>query len=1068
MGRYLKKSLVFSLFLLFAFATEASPAGGVLDGSFNGTGKTVFNIESAPTGASFTEVAVTPESKIVAIGRVGTSGYYNVGVARYNADGTIDQSFGSGGKVITDLGVTSEGVGVVVQPDGKIVVIARSGSYPYAGVVLRYNLDGVLDGSFNSTGILFTAVEQPKDIALTADNKIMIAGTAGNFSAVPGVIHLARISANGTLDATFGTNGMATAGGTPWPDTNKMLIQPDGKILVSTRTSVVTVAKGRLYRFNADGSPDTTFNTTGSVDILHSQAIYLAALAVQTDGKIVIGAFASVPQASDTQFALLRLNSDGSNDTTFSGGRVFYNLTADYDRVSDMVLQADGKILLAGHEDEVIPIVARFDPVGAMDTTFGTNGIAFLPSGSNASAIALQGSDFVTVGPAALTTTFLTRLNGAGTPLSSGLESFVVGKQDTSRDVALQSDGKIVSVGLSQLGGGGVVSVSRLHPNGTLDNSFGDGGKVTFTDGTVFSEAHAVEIQPDGKILVAGRGTQQFTFTYYSLLVARLNPDGSLDNTFGTSGKTILTSPANLIGYDMELQSDGKILVGGSIQRVVGDGIFEHDMIVARFTSNGTNDGLLVFANGTAQAPVFEEAKAMTLQADGKIVLAGTHIFRVNANLTVDNTFNATPVPLPFTATDVRAQADGKLVVGGSAGSDFAVTRFNPNATVDTDFGINGNAYLDFGGWDVGNALYVDANGDIFAGGSTLGGNPHRVRFALARFRSNGLPDHTFGTGGKVITDFGGDASIYGLAQQRDKKMVATGEAKLNLDLDFAVARYFSRTTPFDFDGDTKTDISIFRPAGGEWWYLRSSNNGNSAFQFGSSTDKIVPADYTGDGRTDVAFFRPGTREWFVMRSEDNTYYAHPFGLATDIPAPGDFDSDGEADQAVFRPSDGTWYVHRSSGGTTIQQFGQNGDAPIVGDYDGDGKADLAVFRSAGGEWWIQRSTAGMIAFQFGNSADKPVPADYTGDGKTDVAFFRPSTGQWFVLRSEDFSYYAVPFGLATDIPAPGDYDGDGKIDSAVFRPSTATWFVRRSTGGTTIQAFGQTGDAPVPGAFVP
>ena len=109
-----------------------------------------------------------------------------------------------------------------------------------------------------------------------------------------------------------------------------------------------------------------------------------------------------------------------------------------------------------------------------------------------------------------------------------------------------------------------------------------------------------------------------------------------------------------------------------------------------------------------------------------------------------------------------------------------------------------------------------------------------------------------------------------------------------------------------------------------------------------------------------------------------------------------------------------------------------------------------------------------MIAFQFGNSADKPVQADYTGDGKADVAFFRPSTGQWFVMRSENFSYYAVPFGLATDIPTPGDYDGDGQVDAAVFRPSTATWFVRRSTGGTTIQAFGQTGDAPVPGAYVP
>ena len=276
------------------------------------------------------------------------------------------------------------------------------------------------------------------------------------------------------------------------------------------------------------------------------------------------------------------------------------------------------------------------------------------------------------------------------------------------------------------------------------------------------------------------------------------------------------------------------------------------------------------------------------------------------------------------------------------------------------------------------------------------------------------------------------------------------------------------RRSPFDFDGDNKTDLSIFRPSLGEWWYLKSSNVGNAAFQFGSSSDKLVPADFTGDGKTDIAFFRPSTGFWFVLRSEDNSFFSFPFGTNGDVPAPADFDGDGKADPAVFRPSTQTWFISFSSGGTSIQQFGISGDVPVVADYDGDSKADIAIYRPSSGEWWLNRSSAGATAFQFGNSADKPVQGDYTGDGKTDVAFFRPSTNEWFVLRSENASFYSAPFGASGDVASPGDYDADGKSDFAIFRPSSNMWFVQRSGAGTLIQTFGINGDKPVPSAFIP
>ncbi len=271
---------------------------------------------------------------------------------------------------------------------------------------------------------------------------------------------------------------------------------------------------------------------------------------------------------------------------------------------------------------------------------------------------------------------------------------------------------------------------------------------------------------------------------------------------------------------------------------------------------------------------------------------------------------------------------------------------------------------------------------------------------------------------------------------------------------------------PFDYDGDGKTDISIFRPSNGQWWLNRSAA-GLIVHTFGVSTDRITPADFTGDGKTDVAIFRPSSGEWFVLRSEDSTFYSFPFGTNGDVPVPGDFDGDGKADATVFR--NGIWYIQQSTGGTRVEGFGAaSGDFPVVADYDGDGRSDLAIYRTALGQWWLNRSTAGLIVHTFGNSADRPVPGDFTGDGKADVAIWRSSSGEWFILRSEDSSFYSFPFGTNGDVAAPGDYDGNGIIDATVFRPSNTTWYSNTQTQGTLTNGFGAGTDRPTPNAYVP
>lgn len=630
-------------------------------------------------------------------------------------------------------------------------------------------------------------------------------------------------------------------------------------------------------------------------------------------------------------------------------------------------------------------------------------------------------------------------------------------------DMVVQPDGKILVVG-SGLNENILVGhwlMSRYNPDGTLDTTFGTGGRRIVSIGNTWDRANSVALQSDGKIVVAGDKMFNTGDAYEShIILARFNPDGSFDGTFAGAGVNEINIAGTNSSLDVAVLPSGKIALVG--------------------TSNTTAPFLIVFDSGGVRDPGFNgnglvniggAANAVAGQTDGKVLVAGSAgsnfaVWRYNANGTLDTGFDGdglanVPVGIGASvANEMIVKPDGKILSVGTAtgtNDDVALVQFNTNGSLDTTFDGDGKATADSGVAETGRDLALQADGKI-----VVAAGIYEV-FEAMRFLASGAIDTTFDGDGIVKTTPVAFTDANAVAVQADGRILVTGSSR---QTGFVLLRYAVRGgTPFDFDGDAKTDISIYRPGPGEWWYLKSSNGGNGAFQFGSSTDKIVPGDYTGDGKTDIAIWRSG--EWFILRSEDNSYFSHPFGTVGDIPAPADFDGDGKTDETVFRPSTATWYELRSGGGTTIQQFGQTGDAPVSGDYDGDGKADIAIFRPSLGQWWLLRSSAGAIAFQFGSGTDKAVPGDYTGDGKTDVAFWRPSTGEWFVLRSEDNSYYAHPFGLATDVPAPGDYDGDGRADAAVFRPSTSTWFVNRTTAGTLIQNFGQGGDLAVPNAFV-
>lgn len=277
-----------------------------------------------------------------------------------------------------------------------------------------------------------------------------------------------------------------------------------------------------------------------------------------------------------------------------------------------------------------------------------------------------------------------------------------------------------------------------------------------------------------------------------------------------------------------------------------------------------------------------------------------------------------------------------------------------------------------------------------------------------------------------------------------------------------------------DFDGDGRTDISVFRPNEGNW-YLQQSTDGFGVINFGIASDTLVPGDYDGDGKADTAVFRPDDNEantdFFILNSNGFTISGFSWGITGDIPVVGDYDGDGKDDVAVWRESDTTWYIVNSSDGTdTIEQYGLAGDMPLVMDSDGDGKVNLTIYRPSENTWYIARATGtpatNFDSIPFGETNDLLVPGDYDGDGKDDIAVFRPNEGNWFILNSGTGSTSITQFGANGDIPIPGDYDGDGTEDPSVYR--NGDWWVNGSTSGISVNTFGINSDIPIPSRATP
>ncbi len=379
--------------------THEEVAAGSLDSSFSSDGKVTTAIGSG--NDSIWGVAIQPDGKIVVAGESHNGSNDDLVVARYNSDGSLDMRFGDSGQKITTFGSSEDhGYGVVIQPDGKIVVAGDSNNgsnYDFA--VVRYNSDGSLDATFNSTGKVTTAIGSGHDIgrsiALQPDGKIVVAGYSHNGSDYDFAV--VRYNSDGSLDTTFNSTGKVTtdiSGATEFG--YGVVIQPDGKIVVAGASYNGSDYDFAVVRYNSDGSLDTTLNSTGKVTTaVGASNDYGREIALQPDGKIIVAGYSD--NGSNDVFAVVRYNSDGSLDTTFnSTGKVTTVVGSNDSFGYTVLLQSDGKIIVAGRSNNGSDndfAVVRYNSDGSLDTTFDSDGKIATDFGSGADsvyALALQ------------------------------------------------------------------------------------------------------------------------------------------------------------------------------------------------------------------------------------------------------------------------------------------------------------------------------------------------------------------------------------------------------------------------------------------------------------------------------------------------------------------------------------------------------------------------------------------------------------------------------------------------------------------------------------------------------
>ncbi|VXB96707.1 conserved exported hypothetical protein [Flavobacterium sp. 9AF] len=587
----------------------------------NGTIDNSFNVNTNANEYIYA-INILPNQKIIIGGEFNIieSSVSRSNICRLNTDGSLDNSFSYQNNSI--LGTVKN---IIVQPNNKILLGGTFAVYNEFGTqisekIFRLNDDGSFDSSFNAIAHFDFYITS---IALQQDEKIIVGGA---FSSVSSTVQnkIVRLNTDGSLDLSFQTNS-------GFDDVvHSLLVQQNGKIIVGgSFTTYQGASHENLIRLNTDGSIDNLF--------VPSKDTNFYSLLEQNDQKIFVGG--------------VRLNSNGSLDSNYNKQTGFNNF------IQTIVTQQDGKILVGGnflsYNGELTKFITRLNMDGSKDTSFNSNSadnrirsISVLPNDK-----IIIGGEFFNYNGQPIKG--IARLNSDGT-LDTNFNIFGtgIGGSNVVNVTTIQSDGKIVIGGMfNSYNGVSTNRIARLNNDGTLDTSFTIG---TGANNTVI----AIAIQQDEKIIVGG------AFTSFNGIgvnkIVRLNQNGSIDSSFNVG------SGFDFQVFSIQIQPDGKIIVGGSFSNYNGESAKK----IIRLNSDGSVDTTFNIGDGANLS-----VNTISIQNDGKIIVAGNfntfnnnsvnRIIRLNSNGTVDSSFvvgNGINYQVNISCID----SDGKIILGGA------------------------------------------------------------------------------------------------------------------------------------------------------------------------------------------------------------------------------------------------------------------------------------------------------------------------------------------------------------------------------------------------------------------
>ncbi len=502
---------------------------GSIDTSFGQLGKVVTDFGNGfdDNGAA---LAIQEDEKIIITGRTGHPSNHQFGIARYNSDGSLDGSFGIGGRSSIDLQSFQDAPSnLAIQNDGKIIIggISNGPAISGASALIRLQPNGEIDDSFGNNGIVLTDIQGTSPDYFTSvhyltDGKILAGGTSFGWFII------VRYHSNGLIDTSFGNDGIYSffpgvgpAGGI----IEEMVILENGNILCGGSAVNGTNNDFALMRLLPSGVMDSLFSGNGLIKIDFPADNTGNSISLRHDGKILVTGGAFRRYSEGYEVALMNFNENGTLNSSFAGsGYRLTNISFSHDYGNSVILQPDGKVIVTGTslqrtEDSIKrAILIRYVQIGNTDFTFNQNGIINI--------------DF-------------------GVPSSEGIESII------------QPDSKIVTLAClnasttDNIQGIGLI---RHNPDGTIDSTFGTNGIVVFT-GVVSYDPKSILILPDGKLLIIASVSSEDSS---SIFLMQYTSDGQLDQTFGINGNTTLSLlGGNCFAAGFELLPSGKLIIAG-------------------------------------------------------------------------------------------------------------------------------------------------------------------------------------------------------------------------------------------------------------------------------------------------------------------------------------------------------------------------------------------------------------------------------------------------------------------------------------------------------------------------